>query len=272
MISEYINIANILQSLQNIVKNIQNTSLFCFSLLITSWSICYAQSDFITIEASQDNTLYETDNPTPLSNGAGQQLFFGLTGVNAGNVLRRTVLSYDLTAIPTGTEILSAELRITVNMVPGSGQAIELTANLHRLTNNWGEGSSDAPGPEGGGTTATLNDATWIHTFFDPANPNLNLWADEGGDFLATPSASTTIDSNLGSFTFSSTQLLDDVIDMINNPNDNFGWIIIGDETTNNNARRIASRENSNMADHPVLVIQTPAEVFFVDGFEAIPN
>lgn len=234
-------------------------------LLLFTGANAVAQTEFITIEPSQDNTLYEDDDGDNLSNGVGQHLFFGLTGPNAGNVLRRAVLAYDLSVLPADTEIISAELRVTVNMVPLIGTAASFEGTLHRLVNDWGEGTSDAPGVEGGGTAATTGDATWIHTFF----PDM-LWSEPGGDFLALPSASTQFSDAEGTFNFSSDQLRDDTQDMLDNPQDNFGWIIIGDEANINNARRIASRENLTLDSRPVLVIEIPEEIFFVDGFETL--
>lgn len=41
---------------------------------------------------------------------------------------------------------------------------------------------------------------------------------------------------------------------MVNNPNTNFGWLLLGDEQTAQNARRFASREGL-LAEIPMLVV-----------------
>ncbi|MGB0515304.1 MAG: hypothetical protein ACPGJE_10740, partial [Wenzhouxiangellaceae bacterium] len=52
----------------------------------------------LSLAPAADNTLYERA-AGDLSNGTGPSLFIGLTGVNAGTVLRRALLRFDLSAI-----------------------------------------------------------------------------------------------------------------------------------------------------------------------------
>ncbi|MEM7054722.1 MAG: DNRLRE domain-containing protein, partial [Pseudomonadota bacterium] len=204
-------------------------------------------AETITLSPDQDNTLYERD-AGDLSNGAGSSLFFGQTGANANFVLRRALLRFDLSSIPPGSVIEQVELTINVDLVPQNATGFEAT--LHRVQNAWGEGSSVAPGPGGGGGAATAGDATWLHTFFDN-----QFWMTPGGDFMAQPSASTALNNAVGSFTFASSPgLIGDVQAWVNQPDQNFGWIILGEENTPENARRIGSRENSALA--PILQIQ----------------
>lgn len=201
-------------------------------------------TDFFPV---RDNTLYERPMGD-LSNGAGDHLFFGQTGPNAGNVLRRAVLAFDFSSIPPGSVVTDAQLSINVNMVPPGASSFDTT--LHRSLADWGEGTSDAPGPEGGGTDATPNDATWVHTFFDT-----QTWANIGGDFAATASATVNLNNSTGTFTFASPELIADVQDMVNTPGTNFGWFILGDETDPMNARRISSRENPAAGVQPLISI-----------------
>ncbi len=218
-------------------------------LLATGLASTVLSAQPVTTDFSpvRDNTLYE--RPTgDLSNGAGQQLFFGLTGGNAGMVLRRAVLGFDLSSIPPGSMVMDAQLNITVNMVPPGAGSFD--AQMHRLLSDWGEGTSIAPGAEGGGTSATPNDATWLHTFFDT-----QLWTNAGGDFAPAPSATSSLNNGPGDFSFNTAQLIADVQDMVDNPGSNFGWAILGDENDPMNARRIASRENTQTDSQPFLTI-----------------
>ncbi len=201
-------------------------------------------TDFFPV---RDNTLYERQLGD-LSNGAGDHLFFGQTGPNAGNVLRRAVLAFDFSSIPPGSVVTDVQLSVNVNMVPPGASSFDTT--LHRSLADWGEGTSDAPGPEGGGTDATPNDATWVHTFFDT-----QTWANIGGDFAATASATVNLNNATGTFTFASPELIADVQDMVNAPGTNFGWFILGDETDPMNARRIGSRENPAAGGQPQISI-----------------
>lgn len=239
------------------MKTIQHQLAKLLLLAVTLTSIQLSAQTIVDIPVQRDNTLYERA-AGDLSNGAGDHLFFGLTGVNAGNVLRRAVLAFDLSIIPPGNTITDASLSITVNMVaPG---ATAFNAGLHRLQADWGEGTSNAPGPEGGGIAPTANDATWIHTFFDT-----QFWSTPGGDFDAQASATAMLDSNIGEFSFSSPELIADIQDMIDNPGENFGWIILGEEGNDMNARRISSRENTSPGAQPLLTVT------FEEGAAPIP-
>jgi hypothetical protein len=138
---------------------------------------------------SQDNTLYE-DPRGALSNGAGEHFFVGTTN---GGAIRRGVIAFDIAGrIPAGSIITRVTLTLHMSRTIAASQAI----TLHRLLADWGEGTSNAPGEEGGGTLATRNDATWIHTF----SPTVR-WAEAGGDFVATASARRSVAEVVGRYT-----------------------------------------------------------------------
>lgn len=204
------------------------------ALLVTP--VCVL-ADTLIVPAAADNTLYERD-AGDLSNGAGPALFIGRTGANAGNRLRRALLRFDLSAIPPGSEVTAVRLLFTVDMVPPMATGFDAT--LHRVTAAWGEAGSFAPGAGGGGAPALAGDATWLHRFFDT-----DFWIAAGGDFVLTPSATTALSAASGPFSFDSSALLvADVQQWVNQPAGNFGWILLGEETNPQNARRIASRES----------------------------
>jgi len=228
------------------------TYISCIGLLFIATTI-HAQpdSEFAEFTPAADNTLYERE-AGDLSNGAGPALFFGRTGVNAGNVLRRALLRFDLSEIPAGSEVVEARLVIEVNMVPPNATGFDAT--LHAMDASWGEAGSFAPGPGGGGAPAQAGDATWLHRFFDT-----QFWETPGGDFLPTASATAPLNAGTGAFAFESTPtLVEDVQRWVGQPTGNFGWIIRGEEDNPQNARRMASRENPDLA--PRL------EVTFVPG------
>ena len=198
----------------------------------------------VSVTADKDNTLFESATGA-LSNGAGANLFFGKTQSSSLN--RRAVLHFDLSAaaIPAGATISSATLTINVNKVRGGNDS----AFVHRITSDWGEGTSNAPGQQGGGTSAATNDATWVHAFFNATN-----WTTMGGDYIASPSAGTTV-SGTGTVTISSAGLAADVQAWFDGTNSNFGWIIVGNEGRSGSAKRIASRENASTSARPTLTI-----------------
>ncbi|MCX7554947.1 DNRLRE domain-containing protein [Marinicella sp. S1101] len=208
----------------------------------------------------KDNTIYET-NSAPLSNGAGQYLFAGKTGANGGEAVRRAIIKFDLSSIPPGTTINSAELVLTVSRRVSSSNV-----SVHMAESDWGEGTSDAGGEEGMGAPAELNDATWISAFNGDAENGGISWNNVGGDFAASASATTAV-NNLGPINFSSPNLVADVQNWVNGSNDNFGWFVIGEEGSPSTAVRYVSREN--LAEQPMLIIDIDQlDLIYRNGFE----
>src|SRR6266480_2608634 len=173
-----------------------------------------ARADVINISPSKDNTLYEYVPPGDLSNGVGIHFFAGKT---ATGYIRRGVLAFEIVgSVPPGSTITNVSLSLHVSRVPDNTARI---FELHRLLADWGEGTSDASGEEGTGAPATTNDATWRHRFFDSI-----FWTTEGGDFSGTVSASQSVGA-IGSYTWSSAQLVADAQSWLDNPTINFGWL-----------------------------------------------
>jgi len=204
-------------------------------------------AETITIEASQDNTLYESSQGA-LSNGSGTFIFCGQTD---GVGLRRAVVAFkDLSAIPPGATITSVKFHLYLSKQNSPGTMLQLA----RLTSDWGEGASDATGPEGQGAAAQTGDATWNHTFF-----NNMTWNSPGGDFNPTSTAQIMVDG-VGDYMFnSSPAMVADVEDWLANPAGNFGWILTANESAVS-ARRFTSREGGNPDRRPRLEIEYSTE------------
>jgi hypothetical protein len=199
-------------------------------------------ANIINITPSKDNTLYQYDAAEgDHSNGAGLHFF---AGENAMGELRRGVIAFDIAgAIPAGSTITAVSLTMNMSMTPAGAENVE----LHTLLADWGEGTSHAPQGEGDGAPATPNDATWRHRFFDTL-----FWTTEGGDFSATASATQSV-GGIGQYTWSSPQMVADVQAWLNDPASNFGWLVLGDETTIATAKRFDTRES---ATPPMLTVQ----------------
>lgn len=199
-------------------------------------------ADVVEIEASRDNTLYE-DAQGSLSNGSGDYLFVGRTSSNG---VRRAVIAFDdLSGIPAGSTIDSVRLHLELSRE----QSASTMLSVKRLVSDWGEGTSNAGGAEGGGATATQGDATWIHTFFNTQN-----WISPGGDFMQVTSAELSVDA-VGSYTIESTAtMVGDVQDWLDDPSTNFGWILTASES-GTTAKRFNSRENPSTASWPRLEV-----------------
>ncbi len=201
------------------------------------------ESQSFSVIAFKDNTLYESGAGT-LSNGSGTSLFAGKTG---GGFTRRALIAFDVAgSIPAGSRITSAtlEMRMTRTI------AGDTDVSIHRVQTEWGEGTSDASGNEGGGAGSTDGDATWLHSRFDSS-----LWGNSGGDFSAQPSGVTSVGS-VGKYTWESTdQMVIDVQRWLDDPSENFGWILLGDETRGSTAKRFASTQISDTGSRPLLKV-----------------
>ena len=174
----------------------------------------YVSANTLQLIPIKDNTLYETENGNT-SNGAGTRLFIGKTGENAKFRKRRALLQFDLSDIPTNSVINTASLEVTISNTPPDG--FNFDGNLHLLLADWGEGQSNGGG---NGASATTDDATWLHRFYDTST-----WNTEGGDFFATSSATTNFNANTNeTVTFTSnTELVADIQLWLDSPTVNFG-------------------------------------------------
>jgi hypothetical protein len=219
-------------------------SVFTFIAAIAVSPGSSVSADTIDLNASKDNTLIESLTGA-LSNGSGEFFFAGLTGQASDENNRRGLLAFDLSPIPAGSTVESATLKLHMSGTNLDAASVE----LHRVLANWGEGGSDAPGGEGIGAAALSGDATWLHTFLPGST-----WTSAGGDFAAAASAVQSIGGE-GSYEWSSAELAADVQDWIDNPSSNFGWLLLGDESTPGSTKRFDSRENPATEFRPVLTV-----------------
>ena len=90
-------------------------------------------------------------------------------------------MKFDLSSIPAGATIESATLQLYMTTAPD----VSRTYDAHCLTANWTEGTGTAALP---GTS----DVTWDNRITGTA------WTTAGGDFNATPTASTTTETTAG--------------------------------------------------------------------------
>lgn len=204
----------------------------------------------LTFVATKDNTLLADDDTR--SNGGAAFLFIGNI---ASGAARRSLLQFDLAGVPQGAIITSAELRVYVDK-NAFRSSITDVATLYRLTESWGEGSANG-GTGGGGALASPEDATWKYRFY--GNPSAGIprieWLAPGGTFVATPSGQATL-AGIGAITFQSTPgLVADVQGWVSNAGTNHGWIMLGNEDADQNARRILSRTSAAAANRPELTV-----------------
>ena len=131
---------------------------------------------------------------------------------------------------------------------------------LHRLLADWGEATSNASGEEGTGAVARNGDVTWQHRFFSN-----DRWQTEGGDFVLTASATTSVNRS-GNYDWTGSEMVTDAQSWIDSPDSNFGWILITRETGSESAKRFDSRDATNADRRPKLAIT------YLPGVQEVSN
>ena len=227
----------------------------CWALALTG---CFAPvgssaAQFITLRPVADTSLSET---AP-NNNLGAQTFT-TAGVTQNNTKTRALYQFDIAGnIPAGSLITSVELLLEVTRQPADGYAIG-TFGLHRVLVPWGEGNKITANPNnpGQGAPASAGEATWLQR-----QHGIAAWASPGGapgtDFIAMSSALQVVYNMANSpYSFGFTSALSaDVQTWLDNPSQNFGWMLLVEpETDAFTARRFGAREDSINA--PRLILQ----------------
>ena len=196
-------------------------------------------------EGVQDTSIYEEGE---LSNGLGQHIFAGLT---KRNDLRRALIAFDLSSIPTGATITYARFQIVISKTPFDRENADVS--LHRLAQDWGVGEVDSAGQEGRGSAAGDGDATWLSNMLGTSD-----WTAEGGDYAEDSSATARAGGTGSAVIFEGEDLVADIQSWLDNPDENFGWIIISE----GQAKRYHSSDGGDEpGQKPQLVVRyTPAE------------
>jgi hypothetical protein len=218
-----------------------------------------AAASTITIGTIKDASIFQ--NNVANSDGAGPGVFAGTNGMDSP---RRGLIEFDISGnIPIGSTITSVQLTLFLGQVAGT-DSTPRTIGLYKLAADWGEGTTGAGqtiGGTGQGFAANPGDATWNARFFPGT-----LWATQGGDHAAAPSATATVNSviNAPNTWLSTPGLVSDVQGWLNAPSSNFGWELINlDETTPTDFRAFYTREFSDATLRPQLQItfDAPATV-----------
>ncbi len=223
--------------------HVKQTILAALAALL--W-VSSAPAESVNLGPAQDNTLIQRTDPSgQLSNGLGD-IFVGRTNQDgqgpATISIRRGLVQFDLSSIPAGAIITGA----TLTMREAMGLNGDPVVSLHRILAAWGEGTSFQSG--GMGAAATQNDATWLYRYYNAANPALSpTWTTPGGDFTSIASGTSIIFDDLGGgqlFTWSDPGMVADLQFWLDNPTQNFGWLLQGDEGRGQSAKRLNSRDS----------------------------
>lgn len=201
-----------------------------------------ARGDVVELSPVADNTLYAVDGG--LSNGAGQHFF---AGTNSLVEPKRGLLRFDVASgLPADATIVGVSVVLHMNRSAGGPSLVA----FHRVLTDWGEGSTDADGSEGGGGPATPGSATWTHAFHDDMP-----WGTPGGD-LDPAAGAVLLVGDVGVYEWTSAALAADVQGWLDGTVAEFGWILIGEELGSSTAKRFDSRESPDSDLRPRLVVE----------------
>jgi hypothetical protein len=193
----------------------------------------------VTLRPVADAEMRQRSPTTVLP--SGNTIVSGTLGSLAGFEIRRGVFRFDLAGqIPAGAVINSVTVRMVAVFKIPNGPA-NSTFSLRRVLASWAE-----------------NQVTW--------NSRLSgvPWAAPGAlnsaDVAAAASSSAFV-TTLGTYTFPSTPaLIDDVQGWLNNPANNFGWLLHTEsESVPKTARHFGPRENAANAAQLIINYTIPS-------------
>jgi hypothetical protein len=202
-------------------------------LSIVSALSALTRADVLTISgATNPEKIADTSIFGGFVNNSGGGTLGIFSGRDSMNRTSRSLIEFDISAIPAGATITGVQLTMTLGLVGGSGGGgADTTARdigMHLASASWGEGNAGSSATTftgtGNGFAASTGDATWNARFFDASTPT--LWSTPGGDFSSTASAITSIGTRLTPCTWSSAAMAFDVQGWVNNPSTNFGWLM----------------------------------------------
>jgi hypothetical protein len=210
----------------------------------------FVEAGDVALVPSRDNTLFEQTNASSQTSNALGDIFVGRTN-QASLSIRRGLLQFDVAAaVPFGATITG----VTLELRETTGANGDQPVSLHRLLQNWGEGTSLASG--GAGAAATPGDATWLYAFYATALVDRAPWATPGGVFDPVASATTTIVDDFAAphvFSWSSAAMVADVQQWLDNPSTNYGWAILGNESAQRTTKSFNAGEATSPGLAPVL-------------------
>jgi concanavalin A-like lectin/glucanase superfamily protein len=144
----------------------------------------------------------------------------------------RPLIEFDVSAIPAGAKVLSAQLELKQQNVSKPG-----LAGVYRLTRSWQEGTRNGGGIADGATWQTFDGSS--------------AWSQAGGDFDPTLYAATSLsDADSGQWVGWEVR---DLVQLWVSGTPNYGLMLAGDGAVQNAS--FASRETNNPLDTPKLTV-----------------
>lgn len=182
--------------------------------------------------ANMEDTTIRSAAPTQTG---GNDFELGVGTAVGGNTVR-SLLKFDLSAVPSSTTILSADLNLWLSSTNNNSP---IDVSLHKLTSPWEE-----------------NQASWTYSKTTP----YTAWKTAGGDF-SNDKLRTVKDIGVPPASIADAMVnwkvpLDVVQGWINNPTTNNGFMLKSDNETTQIYKKFASSEQSTLNKYkPQLVV-----------------
>lgn len=233
-------------------------------VLIASLSTVQAQQQK-ELRAIHDNTIFESDATTNLSNGSGQVAYVGKLA--NGDEMRALFKFPIADSIPANATINTVTVAFYSVEIGGSAPKL---IQLHKLTKAFGEGGSLAPVGAPVGQPSLTGDASWNYSEY-----NTTSWTMAGGDYdFSLLSIQTVLQSN-NTINWidqsGSTSLKDLVQGWVDDPASNHGIIAVGSGPSNGDYVGFASRESTvgQGGNAPKLIINYTPDPSSVSNLDA---
>lgn len=222
------------------------------AIAILMLQLSVAQAETLLLTPLNDSSIFSGGDNA----GSGRDVIY--VGRNNGGSLRRGLIQFDIAgSLPAGATITGAAL------VFHQDNDRSNTVGLHRITADWGKvlvGSGGSGGGGGQGEEPVDGVVTWNYRFYDEEFIDGEPWITPGGDFVSAASAiqsfaPTAADPAQNSYTWSGHGMVDDLQHWLDNPAENFGWMMVGIESGNTLAR-LYSSESSVAEYRPELTVE----------------
>ncbi|MBL9113959.1 MAG: DNRLRE domain-containing protein [Verrucomicrobiaceae bacterium] len=180
-----------------------------------------------TLSATKDTWL----NSVSSTLNYGSSTTFNIDRQGGGVGEERAMLQFDLSSIPTGAVITSAQLVLTKT----GGATVTQNVDLYRVTNTWTEGTQNG----------SAGAASWSQ------RQSGTSWTSAGGDYNSTADASVPVSTN-GNYTWDIASL---VQGWVNGSIANNGIMLASPDTGGDNSQQFASDENATSTIRPKLEV-----------------